>query len=49
MENEKKINKSVYLIPSIWERLKKAAELEDRSVNQIIKIAILEYLKKRGV
>jgi len=49
MEDKKKINRSIYLLPAIWNRVREVAKLEDRSVNNIVKIAIIEYLEKRGV
>jgi len=49
MENkDKKVYHSVYMELSIWNRIKKLAIMQERSINQIIVFAIKSYLEKMG-
>lgn len=45
---EKKIYHSVYMEKSIWKRIKKVANTQKRSLNQIVVFAIKAYLEQFG-
>lgn len=49
MENEnKKVYHSVYMELKFWDRVKKIAKTQKRSINQIIVFAIKSYLEQMG-
>ena len=51
MENKKKpekVCKSIYLKPSIWNRIQQYAKKQDRTKSKIIEFAVQIFLDSRG-